>query len=95
MKGPGGYQMVDFNGVEITNSSTTTIKDPKNASILRESNKVLYIYDVVVDGVKTYAVGDIKTDTGTRDGKVYGFIGPNSAFFNISTNDDEITFTPA
>lgn len=95
MKGPGGYQMVDFNGAEITNSSATTIKDPKNASILRESNKVLYIYNVVVDGVKTNAVGDIRTETGARDGKVYGFIGPNSAFFNISTDDDNVTFTPA
>ena len=95
MKGPGGYQMVDFNNIEITNGSATTVTDPKNSTILRESNKVIYIYNIVVDGVKTYAVADIKTDTGARDGKVYGFIGPNSAFFNISTDDDKITFTPA
>lgn len=95
MKGPGGYQMVDFDGASITNSSATTIEDAKNAQILRESNKVLYIYNITVDGTKTNAVGDIRTDTGARDGKVYGFIGPNSAFFNISTDDDKITFTPA
>lgn len=95
MNYPGGYQMVDLNGVEITNDQATTINNPKIADILRRTNKPVYFYGVKIDGLSTNVVADIRTDTGANDGKVYGFIGPNSTFFNVSTDDDNVTFTPA
>lgn len=91
---PGGYQMVNMNGAEITNNSATTITDARIADILRRTNKPVYFYNVIVDGISTNVVADIRTNTGAVDGKVYGFIGPNSSFFNVSTDDDKITFTP-
>lgn len=91
----GGYQMVNMNGTEITNKSATTITDAKIAEILRRTNKPVYFYNVMVDGISTNVVADIRTNTGVVDGKVYGFIGPNSTFFNVSTADNKITFTPA
>ena len=91
---PGGYQIVNMNGVEITNGSTTVITDAKIADILRRTNKQVYFYNVTVDGISTNVVADIRTNTGAVNGKVYGFIGPNSSFFNVSTDDNKITFTP-
>lgn len=91
---PGGYQMVNMNGAEITNASATVITDAKIADILRRTNKPVYFYNVTIDRISTNVVADIRTNTGAVDGKVYGFIGPNSTFFNVSTNDNKITFTP-
>lgn len=92
---PGGYQMVNLSGISFTNNSATTIKNAKIADILRRTNKPLYFYGATIDGIETNVVADIRTNTGAVDGKVYGFIGPNSAFFNVSTDDDSVTFTPA
>lgn len=91
---PGGYQMVDMNGLAITNQRPTTITNPTIADVLRRTNKPVYFYGLTVDGLSTNVVADIRTNTGARDGKVYGFIGPNSGFFNVSTDDNNITFTP-
>lgn len=91
---PGGYQMVNMNGARITNGSATVITDARIAEILRTTNKPVYFYNVNVDGISTNVVADIRTNTGATDGKVYGFIGPNSSFFNVSTDDNKITFTP-
>lgn len=90
----GGYQMINMNGAAITNNSATVITDSKIAEILRSTNKPVYFYNVIVDGISTNVVADIRTNTGAVDGKVYGFIGPNSSFFNVSTDDNKITFTP-
>lgn len=87
--------MVNMNGAEIINDSATVIMDAEIADILRRTNKPVYFYNVTVDGVSTNVVADIRTNTGAVDGKVYGFIGPNSTFFNVSTDDNKITFTPA
>lgn len=92
---PGGYQIVNMNGAEITNKSATTITDAKIAETLRRTNKPVYFYNVTIDGISTNVVADIRTNTGAVDGKIYGFIGPNSTFFNVSTADNKITFTPA
>lgn len=92
---PGGYQMVNMNGAEIINNSATTITDAKIAETLRRTNKPVYFYNVTIDGISTNVVADIRTNTGAVDGKVYGFIGPNSTFFNVSTDNNKITFTPA
>ena len=92
---PGGYQMVDMKGQAITNAGATTIGNPIIADTLRRTNKPVYFYGLTIDGLSTNVVADIRTDTGARDGKVYGFIGPNSTFFNVSTNDNNVTFTPA
>ena len=92
---PGGYQMVDLSGISFTNNSATTITNPKIADSLRRTNKPVYFYGATIDGIKTNVVADIRTNTDAVDGKVYGFIGPNSAFFNVSTDDDKVTFTPA
>lgn len=86
--------MINMNGAEITNNSATVITDSKIAEILRITNKPVYFYNVIVDGISTNVVADIRTNTGAIDGKVYGFIGPNSSFFNVSTDDNKITFTP-
>ena len=91
---PGGYQMVNMNGVQITNDSATVITDAKIADILRRTNKPVYFYNVTVNGISTNVVADIRTNTGSVDGKVYGFIGPNSSFFIVSTNNNKIAFTP-
>ena len=91
---PGGYQMVNMNSAKITNNSATVIADAKIADILRRTNKPVYFYNIVVDGISTNVVADIRTNTGAVDGKVYGFIGPNSSFFNVSTDDNKITFAP-
>lgn len=95
MSYPGGYQTVDLHGIEFTNARATTITDSKIAEILRQTNKPVYFYDAVIDGIATNVVADIRTNVAGIDGKVYGFIGPNSAFFNVSTNGDKVTFTPA
>lgn len=95
MNYPGGYQMVDLTGISFNNDVPTTIKNPKIARTLRETNKPVYFYNATIDGVSTNVVADIRTNTGAVDGKVYGFIGPNSAFFNVSTDGDNVTFTPA
>lgn len=92
---PGGYQMINMNGAVITNGSATTITDVEIADILRRTNKPVYFYNIKIDGISTNVVADIRTTTGAHDGKVYGFIGPNSSFFNVSTDDNKITFTPA
>lgn len=86
--------MINMNGAEITNGSATVITNSKIAEILRSTNKPVYFYNVIVDGISTNVVADIRTNTGAIDGKVYGFIGPNSSFFNVSTDDNKITFTP-
>lgn len=86
--------MINMNGAEITNNSASVITDSKIAEILRRTNKPVYFYNVIVDGIPTNVVADIRTNTGAIDGKVYGFIGPNSSFFNVSTDDNKITFTP-
>lgn len=95
MSYPGGYQMVNLDGVEINNDAATTLSLPKIADILRRTNKPVYFYGVQIAGQRTNVVADIRTDTGAVDGKVYGFIGPNSTFFNVSTDDNNVTFTPA
>lgn len=95
MSYPGGYQMVDMNGVKITNDSATTVANSKVANILRTTNKPVYFYGLIIDDISTNVVADIRTNTGAYDGKVYGFIGPNSTFFNVSTDDNNVTFTPA
>lgn len=95
MNYPGGYQMVDLTGISFTNERATTITNKKIANTLRSTNKPVYFYNATIDGISTNVVADIRTNTGVVDGKVYGFIGPNSAFFNVSTNDDNVTFTPA
>ena len=41
---PGGYQMVDLNGVSFTNARATTITNAKIANILRTTNKPVYFY---------------------------------------------------
>lgn len=92
---PGGYQMVDLTGISFTNARVTTVKNKKIADTLRHTNKPVYFYNATIDGISTNVVADIRTNTGAVDGKVYGFIGPNSAFFNVSTDDDNVTFTPA
>lgn len=91
---PGGYQMVNMNGAKITNGSATVITDARIAEILRTTNKPVYFYNVTIDNISTNVVADIRTNTGAIDGKVYGFIGPNSSFFSVSTYDNKITFTP-
>lgn len=95
MNYPGGYQMVDLTGVEFTNARATTITNSKIADILRRTNKPVYFYGAIIDGISTNVVADIRTNTGAYDGKVYGFTGPNSAFFNVSTDGSNVTFTPA
>lgn len=92
---PGGYQMVDLSGIEFTNERATTINAPYIADILRRTNKPVYFCGAKIDGINTNVAADIRTNTGAVDGKVYGFIGPNSAFFNVSTDDGNVTFTPA
>ena len=91
---PGGYQMIDCAGIEITNDSATPVSNKKIADILRSTNKPVYFYNITVDGISTNVVADIRTNTGAYDGKVYGFIGPNSTFFNVSTDDHRVMFTP-
>lgn len=95
MNYPGGYQMVDLKGISFTNDRATTIVNPKIAQILRETNKPVYFYNTTIDGVSTNVVAYIRMNTDAVDGKVYGFIGPNSSFFNVSTDDNNVTFTPA
>lgn len=95
MSYPGGYQMVDLHGIEFNNDQATTVTDSKIADTLRRTNKPVYFYNAIIDGAATNVVADIRTNTGAVDGKVYGFIGPNSAFFNVSTDGDKVTFTPA
>lgn len=94
MSYPGGYQMVDMKGQVITNARATTINNPAIADVLRRTNKPVYFCGLTIDGISTNVVADIRTNTGARDGKVYGFIGPNSSFFNVSTGDNTVTFTP-
>lgn len=91
---PGGYQMVNMNGAKITSGSATVITDARIAEILRTTNKQVYFYNITVDDISTNVATDIRTNTGATDGKVYGFIGPNSSFFNVSTADNKITFMP-
>lgn len=94
MKNPGGYLLMDFTGVEINSEEAVTIVDPVKAEILRNNNKPVYIYGVVMGPTTLSVTVDLVTDTGARDGKVYGFMGTGSTLFNISTDDNNITFTP-
>lgn len=94
MKNPGGYLLMDFTGVEINSESAVTIVEPVKAEILRNNNKPVYISGVVIGSTTLNVVVDMVTDTGARDGKVYGFMGVGSTYFNISTDDNNITFTP-
>ena len=65
--------------------------DPK----LINNNKPVFITGIKVGTTAVDAVVDVRTNTGARDGKVYGITGPNAVFYNISTNDDQVTFTPS
>ena len=93
MKNPGGYQIIDLTGVEISASQATTIVDNKLATILRDNVKPILLYGLKVATVEVTAVSCYITDTGAVDGKVYGFVGPG-ATIAISTNDSNVTFTP-
>lgn len=91
----GGYQILDFTGVTLNSDTPVTVTLPKHAEILRTTNKIVHLHNLTIDNVTLDALAHIRTSTGARDGKVYGFIGPNSLFFNISTDDNNVTFTPA
>lgn len=91
----GGYQMVVFDNVTINPDSAVTITDAKNAEILRTTNKPVFVTGIKVGATAVDAVVDVRTNTGARDGKVYGITGPNATFYNISTDDDRVTFTPS
>ncbi len=91
----GGYQILDFTGVTLNSETPVTVNLPKHAEILRTTNKIVHLHNLTINNVTLDALADIRTSTGARDGKVYGFIGPNSLFFNISTDDNNVTFTPA
>lgn len=91
----GGYQMVDFDGATIATDAATTISNPKIAEILRKTNKPVHFYNMKIGEVMVDSAIDLRTDTGATDGKMYGFVGPNSTFYNVTTDDGNVTFTPA
>ena len=95
MKPVGGYQMVVFDNVTINPDSAVTITDVKNAEILRSTNKPVFITGIKVGATALDAFVDVRTNTGTRDSKVYRITGPNATFYNIGTDGDRVTFTPS
>lgn len=94
MKNPGGYQLIDFGGVEISTEQATIVENKEIASRLRETNKTIFIDGLKFGAATVSVIIMAKSDTGANDGKVYSFIGPNDKYFTISTDDENITFTP-
>lgn len=91
----GGYQMIDFGGAVISTDAATTINNPEIAAILRSTTKPVHFYNIKIGEVLTDSAIDLRTDTGATDGKMYGFVAPNSMFYNVTTDDGNVTFTPA
>lgn len=94
MKNPGGYQIIDLTGVEISESQATTIVDNKLASLLRNNDKPVVVNGLKAGAVIVTSVSSFIIDTGATDGKVYGFIGPG-LLIRVTTNESNVTFTPA
>lgn len=94
MRYPGGYAIVDCFGVELSASQAVTTSDSMMANILRATDKPVILNNLTVGSMTVRAQEICCTDTGAQDGKVRHFrIATN--FFTVTTDDANITFTPA
>lgn len=94
MKTSGGYQILDLTGVTINAEAAVTFADAKKSEILRTNDKLLVITGASLGAMTVTAITGDVTDTGARDGKVYHFT-VNGKGYTITTNDANITITPA
>lgn len=85
----GGYQMIDLSDVTLNSESAVTVKNSKNAEILRTTKKTVHFHGAKLGATVVDALAVVTSATGARDGRVY-----QMGKFNVTTNDDDITFTP-
>ena len=90
----GGYAIVDCFGVELSTSQAVTTTDTMMAAILRATDKPVIMKNLTLSAVSVRAQEICCTNTGATDGKVRYFnIAGN--YFTVTTDDSNITFTPA
>lgn len=94
MINPGGYQIIDCTGIKlVAGGATVTVKNASMADAFRNGKtKVITNLEFEDSGVtkKFNTIGISTTSTGSYDGQSTYF-----AFGVVSTNDDEVTFTPS
>lgn len=89
---PGGYQLVDASAVELTGKAVT-VEDGLMAEQLR-TDKPIFIYGVVSGAMEINAWVNSSTRKGDNDVRVH-HVNLGATAYTITTNDNNVTFTPA
>lgn len=92
MNTPGGYQTINLSSLTL-GTQAVTVTMPNVAEILRTTRKPVYFYGAKFGANTVRGWVTIVGDTGAKDGKVYNIVGTDVSF-NVTTDDDNVTFTP-